>query len=56
MLDFLTVGIPSFFFLLGSESFVQPMSIALFIATFVLSIWQLMALRDFKKLIASDSE
>jgi len=56
MLDFLTVGIPSFFFLLGSESFVQPMSIALFIATFVLSIWQLMALRDFKKLMASDSE
>ncbi|MFM8464108.1 MAG: DUF6713 family protein [Burkholderiaceae bacterium] len=54
MLGFLTVGIHSFFFLLGSESFVQPMSIALFIATFVLSSWQLIALRDLKKWMPSD--
>jgi cytochrome oxidase assembly protein ShyY1 len=32
------------------------MSIALFIATFVLSAWQLIALRDLRKLIKSDAE
>lgn len=45
-LGFVTVGIHSFFFLRGSESFVQPMSVALLLATFVLSTWQLIALRD----------
>ncbi len=43
-LGFLTVGIHSFFFLRGSESFMQPMSIALLVATFILSAWQLLAL------------
>jgi len=56
MLGFLTVGIHSFFFFLGSDSFMQPMSLALFIATFVLSAWQLIALRDLRKLIKSDAE
>lgn len=44
-LGLLTVGIHSFFFFHGSESFIQPMSIALILATFVLSVWQLIALR-----------
>jgi multidrug transporter EmrE-like cation transporter len=44
-LGFLTVAIHSFFLLRGSESFNQPMSLALLVATFVLSAWQLMALR-----------
>jgi len=35
---------------------VQPMSIALFIATFVLSGWQLIALRDLKKWMPSDAD
>ncbi len=48
-LGFLTVGIHSFFFLHGSESFMQPMSVALLLATFVLSVWQLLALRGFEK-------
>lgn len=48
-LGFLTVGIHSFFFLRGSESFIQPMSVALLLATFVLSVWQLVALRGFEK-------
>lgn len=48
-LGFLTVGIHSFFFLRGSEQFIQPMSIALLVATFVLSVWQLVALRGLEK-------
>lgn len=48
VLGFLTVGIHSFFFLVGSESFAQAMSVALLIATFVLSSWQLLALRGFR--------
>lgn len=48
-LGFLTVGIHSFFFLRGSESFIQPMSVALLLATFVLSVWQLVALRGSQK-------
>jgi hypothetical protein len=48
-LGFLTVGIHSFFFLRGSESFMQPMSIALLLATFTLSSWQLVALRGLAK-------
>lgn len=45
-LGFLTVGIHSFFFFLqGSESFGQPVSVVLLVATFVLSVWQLIALR-----------
>ncbi|QDQ27035.1 hypothetical protein FNU76_12055 [Chitinimonas arctica] len=48
-LGFLTVGIHSFFFLRGSESFIQPMSVALLVATFVLSTWQLFALRGLEK-------
>jgi hypothetical protein len=49
VLGFLTVGIHSFFFLQGSESFAQPMSVALLAATFVLSVWQLVALRGLEK-------
>jgi multidrug transporter EmrE-like cation transporter len=49
-LGFLTVGIHSFFFLQGNESFAQSMSVALLIATFVLSVWQLVALRGLEKL------
>ena len=45
-LGFLTVGIHSIFFLRGSESFLQPMSIALLVATFALSVSQLVALRS----------
>lgn len=48
-LGFLTVGIHSFFFLRGSESFMQPMSLALLAATLILSAWQLLALRGLKK-------
>jgi hypothetical protein len=48
-LGFLTVGIHSFFFLRGSESFCQPMSVTLLVATFVLSVWQLVALRSLAK-------
>lgn len=44
-LGFLTCAIHAGFLLIGSESFVQPMSIALLVATFVLSVWQLVALR-----------
>ena len=47
-LGFLTVGIHSFFVLRGSESFLQPMSVALLVSTFVLSVWQLAALRGLK--------
>ncbi|MBL5978554.1 hypothetical protein JAO85_14815 [Comamonas sp. NyZ500] len=49
-LGLLTVGIHAFFFFQGSESFIQPMSIALMLATFILSIWQLMALRHLEDL------
>ncbi|MBU3708355.1 MAG: hypothetical protein FGM20_04505 [Burkholderiaceae bacterium] len=56
VLGFLTVAIHSFFFFIGSESFMQPMSFALFIATFVLSTWQLIALRGLKNLAPSDAE
>ncbi|MES2952377.1 MAG: DUF6713 family protein [Pseudomonadota bacterium] len=52
-LGFLTCAIHSGFLLAGSESFVQPMSIALLLATFVLSAWQLLALQGVKKLLAS---
>jgi hypothetical protein len=48
-LGFLTVGIHSVFFLLGSKSFIQPMSVVLLAATFVLSVWQLVAVHGFKK-------
>ena len=48
-LGFLTVAIHTGFFLLGSESFMQPMSIALLVATFVLSVWQLVDLRGFNR-------
>ena len=44
-LGLLTVAIHAFFFLRGSESFAQPMSIALLLATLLLSVWQLLALR-----------
>lgn len=44
-LGFLTVGIHAFFLLRGSDSFNQPVSLALLLATFVLSTWQLVALR-----------
>ncbi len=44
-LGFLTCAIHSFFLVRGNESFVQPMSIGLLTATFVLSAWQLLALR-----------
>ena len=56
ILGFVTVAIHSFFFFIGSESFMQPMSFALFIATFVLSTWQLIALRGLKNLAPSDAE
>uniref|UniRef100_UPI0028EFA541 DUF6713 family protein n=1 Tax=Comamonas testosteroni TaxID=285 RepID=UPI0028EFA541 len=49
-LGLLTIGIHAFFFFQGSESFIQPMSIALMLATFILSIWQLVALRRLEKL------
>ncbi len=45
-LGFLAVAIHTFFFLRGSESFAQPMSIALLVATLLLSGWQLVALRQ----------
>ena len=45
-LGFLTCAIHAGFLLMGSESFVQPMSLALLLATFVLSAWQLLALRE----------
>lgn len=48
-LGFLTVGIHAFFFLCGSESFNQPVSVALLVAAFVLSVWQLIALRGLGK-------
>lgn len=44
-LGLLTCAIHAGFFLAGSAAFVQPMSIALLVATFVLSVWQLLALR-----------
>ena len=44
-LGYLTVLIHSGFFLAGSEEFLQPMSIALLIATAALSTLQLVALR-----------
>ena len=48
-LGFLTVGIHTFFFVRGSASFIQPMSLVLLAATFVLSGLQLMALRGLPK-------
>ena len=47
-LGFLTVGIHSFFFVRASESFSQPVSVGLLVATLVLSAWQLIVLRDRK--------
>ena len=44
-LGFLTVGIHAYFLATGSEAFHQPVSLALIAATFVLSGWQLLALR-----------
>ena len=44
-LGFLTCAIHVAFMAVGSESFVQPMSIALLVATFGLSVWQLLAIR-----------
>ena len=49
VLGFLTCAIHAAFLLMGSASFVQPMSIALLVATFVLSAWQLFALHGQKK-------
>lgn len=49
-LGLLTIGIHAFFFFQGSEAFIQPMSIALMLATFILSIWQLVALRRLENL------
>jgi hypothetical protein len=48
-LGFLTCAIHMGFMLVGNESFVQPMSLALLMATFVLSGWQLIAARGLKK-------
>lgn len=48
-LGFLTLGIHAFFFLQGSESFAQPLSVALLIATGILSAWQLLALRGLER-------
>ncbi|MBI3729276.1 MAG: hypothetical protein HY254_13200 [Burkholderiales bacterium] len=45
-LGFLTVGIHSAFFATGSESFMQPVSIALLIATTLLSSMQFFLLRS----------
>lgn len=47
-LGFLTVGIHSLFLLNGSELFRQTVSVALLVATFTLSTWQLIALRGMK--------
>lgn len=44
-LGFLTCAIHAGFMLLGHAAFVQPVSIALLVATFVLSAWQLLTLR-----------
>lgn len=52
-LGFLTCAIHSAFFVVGSESFIQPMSIALLVATFVLSAWQLFALQGAAKPVTS---
>ena len=51
-LGFLTCAIHAGFMLVGNEAFVQPMSIALLVATFVLSAWQLLALRGVGALVA----
>ncbi len=48
-LGFLTCVIHAGFMLVGSESFVQPMSIALLLATLVLSAWQLFALKGLRR-------
>ncbi|HAT33737.1 MAG TPA: hypothetical protein DCW29_23710 [Janthinobacterium sp.] len=48
-LGFLTVGIHAFFFARGGESFNQAMSLALLVATFVFSSWQLLALRGMEQ-------
>ncbi len=48
-LGFLTCAIHGGFMLTGSESFVQPMSIALLVATFVLSVWQLLWIRGLRR-------
>jgi hypothetical protein len=48
-LGFLTAAIHSGFFISGSDSFMQPMSIALLLATLTLSLWQLLALRGLEK-------
>ena len=48
-LGFLTCAIHAGFWLMGSESFVQPMSIALLVATLVLSGWQGWALQKAAK-------
>lgn len=45
-LGFLTVGIHSAFFAMGNEAFMQPMSIALLIATGLFSSAQLFLLRS----------
>ncbi len=44
-LGFLTCAIHVGFMLLGHTAFVQPVSIALLVATFVFSAWQLFAVR-----------
>jgi hypothetical protein len=50
ILGFLTIIIHSFFFLVGSDAFVQPMSIGLLIATSILSSWQFIDSRTLKNL------
>jgi hypothetical protein len=51
-LGFLTCTIHAGFILAGNEAFVQTVSIALLLATFVLSVWQLFALRRIAKPLA----
>lgn len=45
LLGLLTVAIHATFFAMGSKAFLQPVSVALLSATFVLSLMQLWALR-----------
>lgn len=52
-LGFLTCAIHSGFLLVGNERFVQPVSIALLIGTFVLSAWQLLAVRGTQSAIVA---
>ncbi len=51
-LGFLTCAIHAGFILMGSASFVQPMSLALLVATFLFSAWRLLALRGMQRPVA----